>query len=163
MAQNTREIGSPLLPLEGKGIPPLSPLPTRKSTLLGLPPTANPLVLIGHLTRAARTTGPIVVITRSDADAESLVGDLRGLGRLTGAVDPGGVAIFPALSADPYDGLAPHLSVVCERLRALWRLRQGSTRVVVIPAAALLVPLPPASLLDGHFVVAREAEPLPQA
>jgi transcription-repair coupling factor (superfamily II helicase) len=97
-------------------------------------------------------------VTRSDAEAEALARDLRSFARLTGAFDSDQVAIFPALDADPYDGLAAHLGAVCERVRSLWRLTRGRTRITVIPARALLVPLPPASLLEPYFVTVREGE-----
>ncbi len=129
-------------------------------TVVGLTPTARALVLLGLFDRAGAA---LMVVTRSDAEAESLVRDLRGLGRLTGGINPEAVSILPALDADPYDGLATHMGAVCERVRCLWRLVRGEARITVMPARALLVPLPPMSLLAPYFIRLREGEKFRQA
>jgi len=130
------------------------------ATLVGLPPAGRALAL---LALSGGTDRPIALITRSDADAESICGDLRSFGRLTERLAPDQISLFPALDADPYDGLSSHLGVVCRRVRALWRLRRGRTRVLVIPARALMIPLPPLSLLDPFFVEVTEDGPFEQA
>ncbi len=123
--------------------------------LVGLPPAARALALLA----LARLTGaPLGGVARSDADAEALAGDLRALAQLTGVLDPGSIQVFPALDADPYAGLSPHLGAVCERVRCLDRLRSGRARVTVAPARALLVALPPGRALEAHFVTLREGE-----
>jgi len=123
------------------------------ATLVGLPPAGRALALL-WLARASEST--LALVTRSDAAAESICGDLRSLGGLTGTFEPDQISQFPALDADPYDGLSSHLGVVCRRVRALWRLRQGRTRILVVPARALMLPLPPVDLLDPYFVEVRE-------
>jgi len=129
-------------------------------TIVGLPPTARALVLLELFS----TTGsPLVIVVRSDSESESLVRDLKGLAGLTGVIDAAAVSIFPALDADPYDGLAAHLGSVCERVRALWRLMQGEPGITVMPARALMVPLPPVSLLRPYFVEVTQGERFVQA
>src|SRR5678816_440578 len=114
MTRNTAQRRNPLLELEGLGIAASADAPL---SIVGLPPTARALVLLDM----ARVSGaPIVIVTRADAEAESLVRDMAGLARLTGALEPDAIGVFPALDADPYDGLAAHLGAVCARVRWLW-------------------------------------------
>ncbi|HKY31536.1 MAG TPA: transcription-repair coupling factor [Candidatus Polarisedimenticolia bacterium] len=160
MSQGTRPGLPPLLAIEGLGEPPPPGAPFPPVTWTGLPPAARALALL-HL--AAPLTVPVVVVVRGDAEMARLSADLRALAGLTGAFPEAGVIAFPALDADPYDGIGAHMSVVCERLRALWMMRSGAARVVVVPARALLLPLPPASALEPFFVTVRAGGALRQA
>jgi len=156
MAGETTEQRHPLLQIEGLGIgaPPDAASPV---SLVGLPPAARALVT---LDLARRTGAPLLVIAAGDSQADSLASDARALARLSGAIDPASISVLPALDADPYDGMAAHLGSVCARVRCLWRIRRGQARITVMPARGLMLPLPPARLLDSYFVVAREGERL---
>ncbi len=121
-------------------------------SLVGLPPTARAFVLL-HLARPR--PGVTVVIARSDAEADNLARDIRGLAALTGIGDLP-VSTLPALDADPYDGLAAHLGAVTRRVRFIRDLMDGALRVAIVPARALLIPLPPMEALAGFFPAVRE-------
>ncbi len=146
----------PLFKKEGQGIPLLLPgcIPRIEfpATLQGLPPAARALILL-HLATEGRD---LAVVTRNDSEAESLTRDLRALAHLTSALESRTVMTFPALDADPYHGLAAHLGAVCARVRCLWGLLRGSVRIAVIPARALLLPLPPLRTLRPSFIEVRE-------
>ena len=130
-------------------------------SIVGLPASARALALISLA--LIDDTPPIAVVTRSDAEAESLARDLKELARLTRVFDPEKISILPALDADPYDGLTAHLGAVCERVRVLGRLTRGTTRITVIPARALLIPLPPAARLAPFFITVKLDERFRQA
>src|SRR5262245_48255553 len=130
-------------------------------SVVGLPPSARALALTSLA--LIDDAPPIAVVTRSYAEAESLARDLRELARLTKVYDPEKVSILPALDADPYDGLAAHLGAVCERVRVIGRLTRGTSRITVIPARALLIPLPPAARLAPFFITVRQDERFRQA
>jgi transcription-repair coupling factor (superfamily II helicase) len=147
---------SPLFVIEGLGEPPSGSAPL---TLVGLPPSARALAL---LQMAAQHGRPLVVVTSGDAEADRLTSDLRALAGLTGALEPAAVVTFPALDADPYDGIGTHPSIAVERVRSLWRLRQGQARMAVIPARALLLPIPPARALEPYFLDLAEGARFPQ-
>jgi len=140
----------PLPEIEGRGEP---PSPERPIALAGLPPAARALALLSLARRHDRL---IVVVTRTDADADALARDLSCLGALTGSLAPDAIALFPPLDADPFDGLSPHLATVCSRLRGLHGIFSGVTRIALVPARALLLPLPPASLLGSYFTTIAE-------
>ncbi|MGH9868654.1 MAG: transcription-repair coupling factor [Candidatus Polarisedimenticolia bacterium] len=152
MKGSPSRIDSPLLAIEGLGTPPL--------TLVGLPPAARALAL---LQMAATWERPLVVVTSGDAEADRLTSDLRSLAGLTGALDPDAIVTFPALDADPWDGISAHSRVAVERMRSFWRLRQGEARLTVIPARALLLPVPPESALEPFFILVREGDRFPYA
>ncbi len=147
----------PLPRIGGPGGPPSE---ARPLTLVGLPPGARALALLS-VQRAARR--PLVVVTRSQAEAASIARDLRAFDVVTGG--PGGDAVgcFPPLEADPWDGLATHLATVCARLRCLWSLERGAARILVAGARALLLPLPPWEVLSPFFRTIREGDSFPEA
>ncbi len=135
------------------------------ASVSGLPATARALLV---LDTAARAGVPVAVIAASDSAAAGLASDLRGLARLTGALHPESIDILPPLDADPWDGIAAHQGSVCRRMRCLAHLMQPAgadetARVIVIPARALLVPLPPPGLLSRFFVTLRVGSRFPQA
>src|SRR5262245_50390678 len=136
-----------------------------RAIVSGLPPTGRALLV---LDTAARAGAPLVAIAPSDPAAEGLLSDLRGLARLTGAMEPERIALLPPLDADPWDGIAAHQGAVCERMRCLAHLMGLSggpetARIVVVPARALLIPLPPPALLSQFFVTLRVGSRLAQA
>ncbi len=140
----------PLPEIEGRGEPPSHERPI---ALAGLPPAARALALLSLARSQDRL---IVVVTRSDADAEALARDLSFLGAMTGSLAPDAIALFPPLDADPFDGLSPHLATVCSRLRGFHGIASGATRIALVPGRALLLPLPPADLLGSYFTTIAE-------
>lgn len=119
--------------------------------LAGLSPAAK-----GFAVAVASEAGPVVVIVPSDAAVEQAVADIRFfLGALEGLSDHElrlHVLPCPSHEVDPYRGLAPHFDVASARGRALHGLANGSARVVVAAAAALLPRVsPPARLLRAGY------------
>ena len=101
---------------------------------------------------AAAATSPVVLVVPSDAGVEQMTADARFFcgallampeSELTRAVLP-----FPSPEVDPYRAIAPHLDVASARARALAGLAQGTARLVVASAPALLPRVsPPQRLL----------------
>ena len=105
--------------------------------ITGLSPPAIALALAAESQRT-RT----LVVLPTDGDVETVTNDAR----LFYAALHGGIADevtrvvlpFPSPEVDPYRGIAPHLDVASARARALTGLAQGTARLVVASAAALL-------------------------
>ena len=96
--------------------------------------------------------GTVLLVVPTDADIESAVGDisffLSVLEGSSSATVERQVLAFPSTQVDPYRGFQPHLKVAAARARALHSLANGSARVVVASAAALLTRVPdPATVL----------------
>jgi transcription-repair coupling factor (superfamily II helicase) len=96
--------------------------------------------------------GTVLLVLPTDADIESAVGDICFfLGVLEGSADTvvsQQVLPFPSTQVDPYRGFQPHLKVASARARVLHSLANGTARVVVASAAALLTKVPePAAIL----------------
>lgn len=84
----------------------------------------------------------VVAIVATDADAEQMTSDIRFfLAALEGMSDSAvqeAVLPLPSHEVDPYRGLAPHMSVMSARTRALHAAATGTARVIVASATALL-------------------------
>lgn len=81
--------------------------------------------------------------------------DLAAAAILTGG-DPERIATLPALDADPYGGLAPHPEVVRDRVLVLQRLALGEVDLLLVPARALLNPLPSPAEWNARLRTIRE-------
>jgi transcription-repair coupling factor (superfamily II helicase) len=125
-------------------------------SLTGLPAPAKAL----HLLAIRAGLGvPVAVIVRSDAEAESLRDDLRALGAAFRLADPATIHLFPSLDADPYQGIAAHLSRVGARARALEALASGGSGILIVPVEALFTPLvPPGAFAARRRVLAVGAD-----
>src|SRR6266850_4312218 len=130
-------------------------------SVTGLPGPAKALYLLGVHHELGR---PCALITRSDAEAAALADDLRSLAFAFGLAEASKVHVFPSLDADPYQGIAPHLSFVTRRMRALAALATGDCSILVASVEALFTPLEPPALfgrrclLLGPGVEWREAD-----
>ena len=116
----------------------------RGQPLSGLTPQAKALA-VGAA--AHESAGRVVLyVVPADAAIDAAVADVRFfLGAIEGIGDvalSGLVLPFPALQADPYRALTPHMRVSSARARALLAMATGAARVVVASAAALLQRLP---------------------
>ncbi len=110
----------------------------------------------GFAVAAAAHDGMVVVIVPNDAAVEQAVADIRfflgGLEAISDQALRRHVIPCPSHEVDPYRGLAPHFDVAAARGRALHGLADGSARVVVVAAAALLPRVsPPARLLQAGY------------
>ena len=115
----------------------------------GLSPPAQALAAAAMAAEA-----PVLLVAPSDAEMEVTAADARLFAAaLLGAAarDPARAVLpLPSPEVDPYHAIAPHLDVTATRARALTAMAQGTARLVVASAPALLPRLsPPARLLDA--------------
>jgi transcription-repair coupling factor (superfamily II helicase) len=114
----------------------------------GLTPAAQAFYLATVANRHAPAPRPgsrgrtVVAIAATDADAEQMTSDVRfflaALEGLSEAAVQEAVLPLPSHEVDPYRGLAPHMSVMSARTRALHAAAAGTARVIVSSATALL-------------------------
>jgi transcription-repair coupling factor (superfamily II helicase) len=126
----------------------------RARTIAGLAPPAAAVLAAALPGRAPG--GKVILIVPGEKEAEGFRADLRfAAGVLRGRACR--VLLFPPLEADPYQGLAPHLGVACERVQALRALRAAGEAIVVAPMRALIHPLAPPAAFDAHRMDLRRA------
>ena len=117
-----------------------SGLDARSHDVAGLSPSAKALFVAGA--SHERQRGVVLYIVPSDAYLEQAVGDtkffLASLEGLSNAAADGSVLPFPSHEVDPYRGMAPHIGVTSVRARALHAMANGTARVIVASAPALL-------------------------
>jgi transcription-repair coupling factor (superfamily II helicase) len=117
-----------------------SGLDTRNHAIAGLTPAAKSLFVAGAAHE--RHTGLVLYVVPGDTDLEQAADDVRfflaSLDGLSTAAADRAVLPFPSHEVDPYRGLAPHIGVTSVRARALHGIANGTARVVVASAAALL-------------------------
>src|SRR6266516_4601172 len=106
----------------------------------GLTPSAKALFVAGAA--QARPNGVVLYIVPTDADLEETCADvsffLAALEGFAPAAAERAAMAFPSHEVDPYRGLSPHIGVTSARARALHAIAQGTARVVIASAAALL-------------------------
>jgi transcription-repair coupling factor (superfamily II helicase) len=106
----------------------------------GLTPSAK--ALFAAAAAHAQPTGVVLYVVPSDGDLEETCADvsffLAALEGLVPAATERAVLPFPSHEVDPYRGLAPHIGVTSVRARALYAIAQGTARVVIASAAAVL-------------------------
>ncbi len=112
--------------------------------LSGLVPAAS----AAYAVLLQRRTGlPLLILTGSQADAESLHEAVLAWHGLSGVADDWpGPCLLPAHDVTPFDGLSPHADIAESRGIALWRMAEGRISVVTAPIGAALQRLAPASL-----------------
>jgi len=102
----------------------------------------------------------VLLVVHDDAAAQAWTRDLAALAGLSRR-DPGRVAVFPALDADPYDAIAPHPEVVRERVVALGRVARAELDVLVTPVRALQEWLPSPAEWTRRWRTVRPGDDLP--
>src|SRR5258708_6501215 len=106
----------------------------------GLTPSAKTLFVASAA--HAQPSGVVLYVVPGDGDLEETRADvsffLAALEGLTPVASERAVLPFPSHEVDPYRGLAPHVGVTSVRARALYAMAQGTARVVIASAAALL-------------------------
>ena len=90
----------------------------------------------------AAERGRTLLVVPADADVETMTADARFFfSALEGWSDvelERAILPFPSHEVDPYRGLAPHFDIASARARALHAMAQGTARLVIASAAALL-------------------------
>ena len=104
-------------------------------------------ILISGLTEPARSffislihilTGKrIAYILPGDAELEFHAKHISSFMNFLGG-DPGKVVKYPALDADPYNLIPPHLQSICDRVFALNRMLDGTAGIVILPLGSLV-------------------------
>lgn len=103
---------------------------------------AETLRLLAAAVGASVAGGAVLLVTPDDPAARRLAPQLDSLLRGLGGTR---AVRLPALDADPYRGMPAHPAVAAARVDVLHRLAAGEPLVVVVPAAALLTPVPAAA------------------
>src|SRR4051812_27310907 len=106
----------------------------------GLTPAAKALFVAAAA--HAQPNGVVLYVVPGDADLEETCADvtffLAALEGFAASAAERAVLPFPSHEVDPYRGLAPHIGVTSVRARALYSIAQGTARVVIASAAAVL-------------------------
>ena len=104
----------------------------------------------------AAERGRVLLVVPTDADIETMTRDARFFySALEGLPDTEverAILPYPSHEVDPYRGLAPHFDIASARARALHGIVQGSVRLVVASAGALLPRLSSADRLRSVAV-----------
>jgi len=119
----------------------------RRLAIAGLNPAAAAVLIAGLVEKAPG--GKVVLLVPGEREAEQFRSDLS-FAATAGHSTALPVRLFPSLEADPYQELAPHLRVACERVLALRALRDPGPAIVVVPTRALIYPLAPPAAFDAH-------------
>ena len=104
----------------------------------------------------AAERGRVLLVVPTDADIETMTRDARFFfSALEGMPDTEverAILPYPSHEVDPYRGLAPHFDIASARARALHGIVQGSARLIVASAGALLPRLSSADRLRSVAV-----------
>ncbi len=126
-------------------------------SLAGLSGAAASVLLASALRDAP--PGKLLLLVPGEKEAEEFIRDLRfTIGAMLGGAAR--VLSFPSLEADPYQEMAPHLQVECDRVEALRALCGPERIVVVAPVRALVYPLTPIERFLDFRVDLAEGAPL---
>jgi len=106
----------------------------------GLTPSAKALFVASAA--HAQPNGVVLFVVPGDGDLEETCANvsffLAALEGLAPAAIERVVVPYPSHEVDPYRGMAPHIGVTSVRARALYAIAQGTARVVIASAAAVL-------------------------
>ncbi|MDO4258472.1 MAG: transcription-repair coupling factor [Actinomycetaceae bacterium] len=114
-----------------------------KSGITVAPPGIRPALVAEIARQIPRGKAPLVVLTATGRDAETLASALASW------TDPAGVAVFPAWETLPHERLSPQADTMARRIAVLRRLahptpndpHSGPLSVLVVPVRAFLQPV----------------------
>ena len=112
-----------------------------------------------------RETGKtFAVVSQSTRDLESWERDLRfWYSALSGQEADNEILVLPASETDPYAGTSPHAQTLERRALALWRLRQHSSKFVLLTARALArKTVTPEAIAKSGAVLRRDEDHSPE-
>ncbi len=118
-------------------IPKTLPRPGERQEWMGLAGDATALAIAQA---NACHSGLLLVVTRGTAEAEQLRRCLRFFG--TTAIE-----LMPDWEVLPYDSFSPHQDIISERLRALHRLPDLQSGVMIVPVTTLMQRIAPPEFL----------------
>ena len=129
--------------------------------ITGLSPAARAFAVA-----SSATSAPTIAVVPTDNDVDVTTADARFFySALQGVPDAEAARVilpFPSPEVDPYRTIVPHLDVASARARALTGLAQGTVRLVIASASALLPRLAGIERLTRsvrQIVVGRELSP----
>ena len=128
---------SPLLPLL-RSDETFSSLRDLRSAVVAVPEPARAFALAGIADASGRR--PVLVAVATNAEAERLANDIAAF------IGPGEVDLCPAWETLPFERVSPSVETMGRRLRTMWRLRSGPSRlprVLIAPVRSLLQRLGP--------------------
>ncbi|MGH9143740.1 MAG: transcription-repair coupling factor, partial [Vicinamibacterales bacterium] len=106
----------------------------------GLTPPAKALYVAAAA--HAQPAGVILYIVPGDGDIDETCADVAFFVAALEGLAPGAIGRavlpFPSHEVDPYRGLEPHIGVTSVRARALYAVANGTARVLIASAAAVL-------------------------
>ncbi|MBX7053714.1 MAG: transcription-repair coupling factor [Pyrinomonadaceae bacterium] len=128
---------------------------TRVISLSGL---ISPAAKASVLARLHSATGrTFVVVTSSNSEMETWLGDLSYFAGGTGIIS------LPSFEIDPYSGASPHAETQERRALALWQMRERAAGFVVLPARSLIQrTVSPAAISAMGCVLRRDADLPPE-
>jgi transcription-repair coupling factor (superfamily II helicase) len=106
---------------------------TGRRRVSGLTATARALYL-PYMVRAGQA--PALVLVADNKAADTLHANVLAACELTGALECDEVLRLPAHDVLPFENLSPHLEIQEQRAAALWKLANGSARLVIAPVEA---------------------------
>ncbi|HEV8429211.1 MAG TPA: transcription-repair coupling factor [Pyrinomonadaceae bacterium] len=112
-----------------------------------------------------RETGKtFAVVSQATRDLESWERDLRfWYSALSGQDADSEILVLPASETDPYAGTSPHAQTLERRALALWRLRQRSSKFVLLTARALArKTVSPEAIAKSGVVLRRDEDHSPE-
>src|SRR6185503_14273239 len=112
-----------------------------------------------------RDTGKtFAVVAQATRDLESWERDLRfWCSALSGEDADSEILVLPASESDPYAGTSPHAQTLERRALALWRLRQHSSKFVLLTARALArKTVTPEAIAKSGVVLRRDEDHSPE-
>lgn len=116
-----------------------------------LPGSANAVLMA----RAAETNaGPLLIVTPDTPTALRLQPELQDL------LPAQEVWVLPDWETLPYDQFSPHQDIISQRLETLYRLRQLTQGIVLVPINTLLLYTCPEDYLDQHTLLLEKGQKL---
>ena len=133
-----------------------------KVVLAGLVPAAKAFYL---RQLHERIGGHLILVTADEERAADLLRHLRALAALDRPDETAHIFSFPALGADPYQGVAPHFRAMADRVASLVALRRPEPALLVA-TAALMLTMDEAKAIIGYNPETKELKsgqvPLPK-
>ncbi|MDB6096922.1 MAG: mfd [Francisellaceae bacterium] len=68
------------------------------------------------------------------------------------------ILLFPDWETLPYDSFSPHVDIIAERLRTLYRLKNLSNVYLIVPVTTLIHPVPPLDFLLKNTLILKNGD-----
>ena len=128
---------------------------TGRRRVSGLTATARALYL-PYFVRAGQA--PALVLVSDNKAAEALHANVLAACELTGALQGDEVLRLPAHDVLPFENISPHPEIQEQRAAALWKLANGSAKLVIAPVEAACMRLFPRDFYAALALTLRKGE-----